>query len=97
MDTIWHSTTSRRYFQKFEFQSVYDTWLFESKLSNSLDPDEIPEILDFSRCVHPTKEFGVLAGTPFFQQAHKFRSEYPVLYRLAVLTQNDVLLKYTVI
>ena len=47
MDTIGHSTTSRRYFQKFEFQSIYDTWLFESKLSNSLDSDEIPGTLDF--------------------------------------------------
>ena len=70
MDTIWHSTTSRRYFQKFEFQSIYDTWLIESKLSNSLDPDEIPEILDFPD-VYITKEFGVPAGTPILPTGPK--------------------------
>ena len=44
-----------------------------------------------------TKEFGVPAGTPFFQQARKIRSEYEDFYHRAVLTENDVLLKYTVI
>ena len=87
MDTIGHSTTSRRYFQKFEFQSIYDTWLFESKLSNSLDPDEDPEILDFPD-VYITKEFGVPAGTPILPTDPKIRSKYSVLYRLAVPTQN---------
>ena len=70
-----------------------NTWLIESKLSNSLDPDEDPEILDFPD-VYITKEFGVPAGTPILPTGPKIRSEYPVLYRLAVLTQNDVLLKY---
>ena len=61
--------------------------------SKSLDPDEDPEFRDFPG-VYITKEFGVPAGTPILPTGPKIRSEYPVLYRLAVLTQNDVLLKY---
>ena len=73
-----------------------NTWLIESKLSNSLDPDEDPEILDFPD-VYITKEFGVPAGTPILPTGPKIRSEYSDLYHRAVLTQNDILLKYTVI
>jgi hypothetical protein len=52
-----------------------NAWLIESKISKSLDPDEDPEFRDFPG-VYITKEFGVPAGTPFFQQAWKIRSEY---------------------
>jgi hypothetical protein len=52
-----------------------NTWLIESKLSNSLDPDEDPEILDFPD-VYITKEFGVPAGTPILPTGPKIRSEY---------------------
>ena len=74
MDTIGHSTTSRRYFQKFEFQSIYDTWLFESKLSNSLDPDEIPEILDFPDVYIPPRNLEYWRVRQFFQQAQKYEA-----------------------
>ena len=42
-----------------------------------------------------TKEFEVPAGTPFFHQARKIRSEYEDFYHMAVTTENDFLLKYT--
>ena len=64
--------------------------------SKSLDPDEDPEFRDFPG-VYITKEFEVPAGTLIFQQARKIRSEYEDFYHRAVPTENDFLLKYTVI
>ena len=67
--------------------------MIESKLSNFLDPDENPEILDFPDVYILPRNLEYWRVRQFSNRP-KIRSEYSVLYRLAVLTQNDVLLKY---